>query len=719
MEHNNHPSNAAVKLSDFLSSFPAEESQEDAPKQPATERQTTSDSSPEQESPKVTVILPAEQKQGKKPKSKKIYLFMLLLLILGTSGSAFSLTGYQTYNTKYHQYYALAQKAVQHLQTAKSLLAAYQKNLLDAHAINQAHQEFVVARDEFVMLDTYLESLPRIITYIPGYGAKLRAGLDLLPIANEASKAGIIACDALNLLISRFHEPLITHQPNEGSPAKPGGLTTADLTTIDADFEQIQSIAYLVADQIKHIPPSDLQVDARLGKLFTTVRNVLPSLLTGLLDAKNILSIAPALLGIGTPSNYLIEVLDSTELRPGGGFVGNIGILTLSNARLASAEVTDVDLLDRPFEAAGHTIPYPPAYTWFDLAPSSWSLRDSNLDADFPTAARYAEINYKREGGSAAVQGVIAITPALIENVLAITGPIYVPEYRETVTAQNLISRIHYHQLVASEGIDNVVSSDKLSSQRKHFTALLALHLMARINQVASTRLPSFIQLFLTSLHSKDIQIYLNSAIAENLLQRFHLDAAIRAPPLGDSLFIVDANISPNKANNYIINKLDDQVAIDMEGNALHHTTISYAWTIDGPSYGASLYRDYVRVYVPPGSILREQAGWQPMGTNKAFGRTVWAGLFTLKSGQTQTITLYWITPHAAVKNTFAWQYQYLIQRQAGSQWTAHVQITLPSCANITNKSGGLLSHNAYTAMLSSQLNEDMNEGIAYVCRNS
>src|SRR5262249_36995151 len=113
------------------------------------------------------------------------------------------------------------------------------------------------------------------------------------------------------------------------------------------------------------------------------------------------------LLGIRTPANYLIEVLDSSELRPGGGYIGNYGIATFSGGRLTAARITDTNLLDRPYNITGKAILFPSAYKWFDLA-SNWSFRDSNLDADFPTAARYAEQNYRLEGGKIPVQGVIA-----------------------------------------------------------------------------------------------------------------------------------------------------------------------------------------------------------------------------------------------------------------------------------------------------------------------
>src|SRR5262249_5468927 len=156
------------------------------------------------------------------------------------------------------------------------------------------------------------------------------------------------------------------------------------------------------------------------------------------------------------------------------------------------------------------------------------------------------------------------------------------PEYHEVVTAQNLIARIHFHQLggaAVDEGSSLIPSPDGHSSQRKRFTAFLAEHFMAHVRQLPPSALARFWQLMISSLHSKDLQVYLNSSVAESLLQHYHLDAAIQSPD-GDCLFVVDANVSPNKANGFIINTINDRVTIDAQGNAIHRTTISYAWTV-------------------------------------------------------------------------------------------------------------------------------------------
>jgi hypothetical protein len=668
----------------------------------------------------------------RKPRSKKRYVLTGMLLFLFLAGSVSSVVGYLMYNmymARYHTDLSLAQTGMQHLQKAGTLLTTWSQKPLDVQLTGQAKPEFASALKTFSLLNDDLKALPAYATQVPVYGARLSAALHVVPLAIALSQAGVAGSDILNTLITGLHDPLtppstsdkqgVAGTSRSGFQVPRGhGITLSDLATVTQDVKQLRSAFVLASQEVNQLQPGDVQFDPRVSKLVDTLHKNVP-VIQGWLDAiEQFLPVAPTLLGVGTPAKYLIEVLDSTELRPAGGFIGNYGIATFSGGELASARITDVDLLDGPFEAAGHVIPYPAAYSWFDLAPRSWSFRDSNLDADFPTAARYGEQTYMKEGGSMPVQGVIAITPALIEHALAITGPIAVPEYQETVTAQNLIARIHYHQLggkAAGEGSDQIASPDGHSSLRKRFTELLAEHFLARVRQLPPADLSKLLQLMANAVHSKDIQLYFNSSIAENLLHRLQLDAAIQAPN-GDSLFVVDANIAGNKANNFITSTLKDRVTLDAQGNALHQTSISYAWLMNGHYYGPSHYKDYVRIYVPPGSILRMQNGWQPRGTSQAFGREVWTGLFTLTFRQTNIITLTWTVPHLVKRDVHGWHYQYLIQKQAGVQWKLDLQVALPGCSVMNNTTGGLISSSRQAAKLTQALNGDTNFGINYNC---
>ncbi len=642
----------------------------------------------------------------KNTRPRKVLLVgVLLLILLSSVVSGFE---YRAYAAGYQRDQLLAQEGMQHLIKVKELLNTAARDPLDASTIAEMQYEFAAAVKPLTQVNNDLKTLPGVAQALPGYGTRLHAALHLVSLSLALSQAGMAACDILNLLIARQYSP--TRDQTDG-------ITAADLSVITQRFRDIQASFAVATNELGQLQPSDMQVEPSISRLIGTLRKDMPTLQLWLDGIGKVLPLAPVLFGIGTPANYFVEVLDSTELRPGGGFIGNYGTVTLSGGLLTDAHITDTDLLDHPFAAAGLGIPFPPAYSWFDIAKGNWGVRDSNLDADFPTAARAAEANYVQEGGDVPLQGVFAITPTFIQHALAITGPIAVPEYHETINAQNLIERIHYYQLGrGAHGPDDVAAPDGRSSLRKHFTALLAEHFLARVRQVAPAHISQFIQLLADAVQTKDLQLYFNDPTVETQLHNMRLDASIQAVP-GDDLFVVDANIAANKANAFINSTLTDSITLDAAGTASHHATLTYAWTTPGQDYGPPLYRDYARVYAPRGSVLQAQDGWQRQGTSGAFGHEVWAGFFTLTYGQTRTITLDWSVPHAATYDGHNWHYQEMLQRQAGAIWKLNLLVTLPNCAATTGKWKGLVSGDQQDASLRQSLTQDLLVEVDYDCK--
>lgn len=650
---------------------------------------------------------PAKRSMKKRRRRWIITCICLVLVLLPLGISSFTL--YIKYTAQYHNDLALAQGGVKHLQNAEKLLKSVTQGSLNTTTVTQAHQEFSNASTDFTQLKSDLDQLPGVATDVPKYGHLLGSALKIVPLAIELSQAGMIGSDAFTIVLPHLHGILDTRQP---------GITLHDLAALTQDVNQIQVLLTTATTQINQLQPADFQIDPRIGPALTTFRTDLPKIQSGIQTAQMLLTVAPTLLGVGQPTSYLIEQLDSTELRPGGGFIGSYGTATFSDGHLAGLHMTDTYILDDDFTYKGHSIPFPQAYSWFHLA-SSWSLRDSNLDADFPTAARYAEQIYQTEGGTVPVQGVIAITPQFIENALTLTGPIAVPEYGETITSQNLVDRIHYHQLKEELAAGDNPSPDGHSSGRKRFTELLFEHFFARIEQILPTSIGKFASLMFSSLHAKDIQIYLNSTQAEDLLQQNHFASTIQ-DPASDSFFVVDANIISNKANYFMTYTLHDQVTIDASGDATHHATLTYNWPQSANSqqnnYGGitNAYSDYVRIYVPPDSTLQTQNGWNAQGTSQAFGRKVLAGVFHLQYGHSGTITLTWTVPHAAVHNAQGWYYHYLLQRQAGIVWNVNLQVALPACAHFLRTTGSLKPNTA--GVIAQSLTADSDLGVDYTC---
>jgi exonuclease VII small subunit len=633
-----------------------------------------------------------------------------VLVLLGILVPGFFV--YRNYDAQYQRGKALAQSGMQHMRNAEKLVKQLTTGSLDTPAATQARQEFNSALNDMKNLKNSVEQIPAVASNLPKYGSLLLAAQHIVPLAINLSQAGIIGCDAFILLTSHLHNVAsISGQ----------GITRADLTTIKSDVTQIQTILNNSTTQINQLQPADLQAEPRIGPAIATFRADIPTIQVDLQRLQTFLGVAPLLLGVGQNASYLLELLDTTEVRPGGGFIGNYGIATVSNGKLAHIQMQDTYLLDDAYGNTGGTIPTPAQYSWFSLA-NSWSLRDSNLEADFPTSARYAEQIYHTEGGTVPLQGVLAITPQFIVNLMKLTGPIYVNEYNETVTPQNMINRIHYHQLKAEFGGGDLPSSDGHSSVRKHFTELLFEHFFAKVRQVVPKQITAFIHLVLDAVRAKDVQFYFNQSSAEDLL-RLSQNASTVQAPAGDSLFFVDANIISSKANAFMTYMAQDQVTVDTGGTATHHLTLTYSWPISTDNQQNNIghkteYDDYLRIYTPPGSTLQKQDGWILRDTSQAYGRRVWAGLFTLFYGETGTVSLTWTVRNAATKDAHGWHYHDLIQRQVGIIWQLNLQVKLPACATIVGKSTpvALKVPNKQNAVFNQKLTADVNVGIDYTC---
>lgn len=603
----------------------------------------------------------------------------------------------------------LARDGAQRLEAVQADTRALQQNPFDAAAATRIGTDSRAAFDDFTAVSQALQSVPGVATSVPRFGDDLSGASRLVSIALDLSRAGMIGSQALSLVIARLHSPLDSTQQ---------GITPADLSLLRTQTAQLTAEIQDALNQARRLTPqqiSALQAQSpSLGRQLATLRTEVPVLQGYLGEAQVLLGAAPQVLGVGTPSNYLVEVLDSTEIRPGGGFIGNYGTITVSGGRLQSAHITDTYLLDLPFESRGGYIPVPSQYGWFGLA-SNWGLRDSNLDADFPTSARNAMSNFLKEGGTTSVQGVIAITPWFVERVLQLTGPIQVPEYGETITAQNLVDRIHYYQLGPGHGTDRIASPDGHSSTRKRFTELLSESLLAKVRALPATDVGTLVQIASASVRSKDIQVYLTNSAAEQVLAQQGLASGILAPS-GDTLFVVDANVTATKANYYMQNTVQDHVTLEADGSALHRTTITSAWTKPGSPYGNPIYGDYLQVYAPAGSILTAQSGWSYRGASQQHGLRVWAGYFELRFGQSKTITLVWQTPHAATHDGTGWHYHYEIQRQAGQPRELTVQVTLPGCASAPVTWTGLKQADPQTGAYSGALTANARLGADYSC---
>ncbi|MBO0796282.1 MAG: hypothetical protein J2P36_35780, partial [Ktedonobacteraceae bacterium] len=189
---------------------------------------------------------------------------------------------------------------------------------------------------------------------------------------------------------------------------------------------------------------------------------------------------------------------------------------------------------------------------------------------------------------------------------LTITGPLFIPAYHETITAQNLEERLHYYQLdnagIRKEQLIEHIA-DPLQA-RKLFTATLTRTLIDHVRHAPPDELIAIARQGLQELQTKDIQVYVTNPQIEDLLIQRGAAAQINRSTRHDGLYVVQADLNANKASRYVRTQLHDVVTLDAHGGATHVLQMRLIYNQIGPVYGLDTYRDYVRVYVPSGARL-------------------------------------------------------------------------------------------------------------------
>jgi Protein of unknown function (DUF4012) len=493
---------------------------------------------------------------------------------------------------------------------------------------------------------------------------------------------------------------------------------------------------------VQTLPPAAGSFNPFLGSLLAMVRNNLPEFQQGLQDARNLVALLPQLLGVGNPANYLLEVLDSSDLRPGGGLLDSFGVLTVVGGRLqGEPQIRDVDLCSQ--QGTGKSVPLPSSYSWFSTSGGTLNLQDANLDVDFATNAQLGQELYNEAGCSALLpggitsfQGVIALTPQVIDDVLQkITGPITLPDYRNLViNPTNLIQEIHLQQGTTDQGASGAqVDPNPVcgqSSFRQCFTANLFSVVLSQLATSDSSDSGQLGRILENEVVSKDIQIYFSDPQAEAVLAHRELASAISASKSGDSLMVVDANEGNVKANNYLSYTWNDQITIDTSGNATHHLTLTYDWP-DTPETRANaypanpdqyVYQDYLHVYVPSSSTnISPPASLHPVGaappTITGDGLRIIEGLIYEPIGTKFTVDLSWTVPRAAIRTANGWLYQYTIEKQAGiDNRPLDVAVSLPSCAKIFGAPQGFTTPTARSAVYDRPMTQDVSLSVQYTC---
>ncbi len=437
------------------------------------------------------------------------------------------------------------------------------------------------------------------------YSTKITATGQLASIAITATQL----CDKLVAVGRDF---TTTFQTSPFATQGPPLLTDKSFADLQTGLSDTLAALQTIQTQLSFVNLDQLPVNAKQLASIKKYTQLIPTAISDIQKYNPYVPLAGWLLGVGTPRTYLIQTMDRTELRPGGGFTGDWGVLSMNGGRAGPISLIAVEYLDYNLHNPVMGQQVPAAYkSWWPFA--NWGLRDSNLSGDFATTSQLAIGTFQKESGQQITGGAIAFSPLMIEHLLnpAVLGPIYIPCYNVTITDTNLENELHYYQLGAGVNQQNACSSNITgTSLRKRFTATLANALEEKARTASVSKLILIMKSLRADLISKDLEIYIENPQVESLLSQNGLSAAMIRGSTQDSTYMVQANIGVEKGSLYAHVTVHETITLDNSGGAFHNYMITIDYQPTGPTYGLLTYRDYIRVYAPPQSYLTYGSGF-------------------------------------------------------------------------------------------------------------
>lgn len=498
----------------------------------------------------------------------------------------------------------------------------------------------------------------------------LPQGVDLDRILRSASHVS----EALDLSTSGF---------SEFSNSK----LSWDSQTNSSDIEFFRNTKTSRAYFIK----SEAELDSALALLSAVNPNSLPSdlivkyqqslvelnLAKGVIS--NLVSLQDVILELlgGEAKTYLLMFQNNNEARATGGFIGTYGTLHFENGRMKIGKIESIYHLEGQLQT--NIVPPVPIAR---LLNNRWGIHDSNWFVDFPTSARKFIEFYELTTGQLA-DGVIAMTPNVFEELLAITGPIEMGEYGETLDSQNFRAVVQFK---------TSTDYDRAENRPKKFLSDFTPKLLTRFSALNPDQFLEVFDTMLQMVSEKEIMLFSLDQDLQSKLSEFGATGKIQQTD-GDYLGIFHSNVGGGKTDLGISTKVEKEVKISVTGVA----TVKLSITREHQGFTEREFPknvDYMRILVPLGSNLMTAAGfdqvyldsfrktgyakdrevdfWQSQqrefkDTGVSVGSeafyTEFAGWLELDPGQKKTVSLEYKLPFV-VSNL----YTEVLQKQPGSR---------------------------------------------------
>jgi len=387
-------------------------------------------------------------------------------------------------------------------------------------------------------------------------------------------------------------------------------------------------------DELAKINPANLPDDYRVK--FDILNKQAGVLANGLSNFVGLGDNLKEILGLSRDKRYLLVFQNNAELRASGGFLGSYALVDIHDGKITNLEVPGGGSYDT--EGGMKVLVTAPQPLW--LVNPLWHFWDANWWPDWPTTAQNLMWFYGKSDGPS-VDGVISVTPTVVERLLEITGPIdLTKEYGLTIDANNFWDTVQTVVEVKNlaktnpEALSDLAASASpaLATRTAPIATDLPLKqnlnvnsdnkpkkiigdLMAKIiavlpQKLTKDNLGKILTAFESSLSEKQILMYFNDPTMEAAVLKRNWGGEVRAADK-DYLLVVDTNIAGQKTDREITETISQESAVQADGSIIDTVTITRAhFGVKNEAMTGVRNVDWLRVYAPLGSQLISADGF-------------------------------------------------------------------------------------------------------------
>lgn len=285
---------------------------------------------------------------------------------------------------------------------------------------------------------------------------------------------------------------------------------------------------------------------------------------------------------------YAVILQDNTELRPSGGYIDAIVLITLEEGKLTNMELISSQAADANLKGEVAS----PADFKSIVGETKWFLRDSNWEVDHPSAAKQMAWFLQKELDRQ-IDVVISANSTTLMDWLEITGPVKIGS-RE-VNSKNFSSEY--------------ISHLQTQTQTESFIYLVTEKLIDRVKTAKPNQLKKLSEQALASLISRQTLIYPITMSAQSLES---VGWSGGVGPAGcrsqlncvrEYVYPIDTNIAANKTDYFVTKTAKLDLEIRKEA-VIRKYEFNYQNRSTQTVWPSGDYKNYFRLLLPVDVVI-------------------------------------------------------------------------------------------------------------------